>query len=178
MFLVADHHLVGILTRRNLIVMFLAAEMMLQGISVSLVAWSRHHGDWGGQVLVTRAVFDNARQVLKGRDLHGVGELLWMNHGPYLLKGVDGALDICEAGEVGEAPLHPPADSDKAVRQVSVDGEPVLYRRITDVVPSAPPLRSGAMARAIASRSSVIVVMLLRSRLSSDTRSWILPSKA
>lgn len=44
--------LVGILTRRNLIVMFLSAEMMLQGISVSLVAWSRYHGDWGGQVLV------------------------------------------------------------------------------------------------------------------------------
>ncbi|MFM7292815.1 MAG: NADH-quinone oxidoreductase subunit NuoK [Planctomycetia bacterium] len=44
--------LVGILTRRNLIVMFLCAEMMLQGISVSLVAWSRYHGDWGGQVLV------------------------------------------------------------------------------------------------------------------------------
>ncbi len=44
--------LVGILTRRNLIVMFLSAELMLQGISVSLVAWSRHHGDWGGQVLV------------------------------------------------------------------------------------------------------------------------------
>ncbi|NBX29477.1 NADH-quinone oxidoreductase subunit NuoK [bacterium] len=44
--------LVGILTRRNLIVMFLSAELMLQGISVSLVAWSRHHGDFGGQVLV------------------------------------------------------------------------------------------------------------------------------
>jgi NADH-quinone oxidoreductase subunit K len=44
--------LVGILTRRNLIVMFLSAELMLQGISVSLVAWSRYHGDWGGDVLV------------------------------------------------------------------------------------------------------------------------------
>jgi NADH-quinone oxidoreductase subunit K len=44
--------LVGILTRRNLIVMFLSAELMLQGISVSLVAWSRYHGDWGGHVLV------------------------------------------------------------------------------------------------------------------------------
>jgi NADH-quinone oxidoreductase subunit K len=32
--------------------MFLSAELMLQGISVSLVAWSRHHGDWGGHVLV------------------------------------------------------------------------------------------------------------------------------
>ena len=44
--------LVGILARRNLIVMFLCAELMLQGISVSLVAWSRRHGDFGGQVLV------------------------------------------------------------------------------------------------------------------------------
>jgi NADH-quinone oxidoreductase subunit K len=44
--------LVGILARRNMIVMFLSAELMLQGISVSLVAWSRYHGDWGGQMLV------------------------------------------------------------------------------------------------------------------------------
>jgi NADH-quinone oxidoreductase subunit K len=44
--------LVGFLSRRNMIVMFLAAEMMLQGVSVSLVAWSRFHNDWGGQMLV------------------------------------------------------------------------------------------------------------------------------
>jgi NADH-quinone oxidoreductase subunit K len=42
----------GFLTRRNLIVMFLCAEMMLQGVSVSLVAWGRYHHDWGGQMLV------------------------------------------------------------------------------------------------------------------------------
>jgi NADH-quinone oxidoreductase subunit K len=44
--------LVGFLSRRNMIVMFLAAEMMLQGVSVSLVAWGRFHNDWGGQMLV------------------------------------------------------------------------------------------------------------------------------
>jgi NADH-quinone oxidoreductase subunit K len=44
--------LIGFLTRRNMIVMFLAAEMMLQGVSVSLVAWGRYHNEWGGQVLV------------------------------------------------------------------------------------------------------------------------------
>jgi NADH-quinone oxidoreductase subunit K len=44
--------LIGFLSRRNMIVMFLAAEMMLQGVSVSLVAWGRFHNDWGGQVLV------------------------------------------------------------------------------------------------------------------------------
>jgi NADH-quinone oxidoreductase subunit K len=44
--------LVGFLSRRNMIVMFLCAEMMLQGVSVSLVAWGRFHNDWGGQALV------------------------------------------------------------------------------------------------------------------------------
>ncbi|HEY2841675.1 MAG TPA: NADH-quinone oxidoreductase subunit NuoK [Pirellulales bacterium] len=44
--------LVGFLARRNMIVMFLAAEMMLQGVSISLVAWGRFHNDWGGQMLV------------------------------------------------------------------------------------------------------------------------------
>jgi NADH-quinone oxidoreductase subunit K len=42
---------IGFLTRRNMIVMFLAAEMMLQGVSVSLVAWSRYHNNFDGQVL-------------------------------------------------------------------------------------------------------------------------------
>ena len=32
--------------------MFLSAEMMLQGVSISLVAWGRYHNDWGGQMLV------------------------------------------------------------------------------------------------------------------------------
>ncbi|MCO6459090.1 MAG: NADH-quinone oxidoreductase subunit NuoK [Pirellulaceae bacterium] len=44
--------LAGFLVRRNMIVMFLSAEIMLQGISVSLVAWGRYHNDWGGQMLV------------------------------------------------------------------------------------------------------------------------------
>ncbi len=43
---------VGFLSRRNMIVMFLSAEMMLQGVSLSLVAWSRFHNDFGGQMLV------------------------------------------------------------------------------------------------------------------------------
>src|SRR4051812_47777155 len=43
--------LVGFLARRNLIVMFLCAELMLQGVSLTLVAFSAFHGTWGGQVL-------------------------------------------------------------------------------------------------------------------------------
>ncbi len=44
--------IIGVLTRRNVIVIFLCIEMMLQGVSLSLVAWSRFHNDWGGQLLV------------------------------------------------------------------------------------------------------------------------------
>jgi len=44
--------LIGFLVRRNMIVMFLCAEMMLQGVSLNLVAFGRFHNDWGGQMLV------------------------------------------------------------------------------------------------------------------------------
>lgn len=44
--------LTGFLVRRNLIVMFLSAEMMLQGVSLSLIAWGRFHSNWSGQLLV------------------------------------------------------------------------------------------------------------------------------
>jgi NADH-quinone oxidoreductase subunit K len=44
--------MVGFLTRRNMIIMFLSAEMMLQGVAVNLVAFSKFRGDLGGQVLV------------------------------------------------------------------------------------------------------------------------------
>ncbi len=42
--------MIGFLARRNLIVMFLSAEMMLQGTALTLVAFGRYHGNWTGQV--------------------------------------------------------------------------------------------------------------------------------
>ena len=42
--------LVGFLSRRNMIVMFLCAEMMLQGVALNFVAFSRHHGNMHGQI--------------------------------------------------------------------------------------------------------------------------------
>ncbi len=44
--------LIGFVSRRNMIVMFLSAEIMLQGVSLSLAAWSRFRNDFGGQTLV------------------------------------------------------------------------------------------------------------------------------
>jgi NADH-quinone oxidoreductase subunit K len=42
--------MLGFLARRNLIVMFLSAEMMLQGVALTLVGFGRYHGNWSGQV--------------------------------------------------------------------------------------------------------------------------------
>lgn len=42
--------LVGFLTRRNFITMFLCAEMMLQGVVINFLAFGMHHGHIGGQV--------------------------------------------------------------------------------------------------------------------------------
>jgi NADH-quinone oxidoreductase subunit K len=44
--------LIGFLTRRNLIVLFLCAELMLQGVALNFVAFARHHGNLHGQVFV------------------------------------------------------------------------------------------------------------------------------
>jgi NADH-quinone oxidoreductase subunit K len=44
--------LIGFLARRNMIVMFLCAEMMLQGIAINLVAFARYRGNLQGQAFV------------------------------------------------------------------------------------------------------------------------------
>lgn len=44
--------LIGFISRRNLIIMFLCTEMMFQGVAVSLVAFSRFHLNDTGQTFV------------------------------------------------------------------------------------------------------------------------------
>ena len=44
--------LVGFITRRNLIIMFLCTELMFQGVAISLVAFSRFHMNDTGQTFV------------------------------------------------------------------------------------------------------------------------------
>ena len=44
--------LVGFLTRRNLIVMFLCTELMFQAAGIALVAFGRFHLDYNGQTFV------------------------------------------------------------------------------------------------------------------------------
>ncbi|MEM8757422.1 MAG: NADH-quinone oxidoreductase subunit NuoK [Planctomycetota bacterium] len=44
--------LIGFITRRNLIVMFLCTEMMFQAAGIAMVAFSRFHLEYTGQVFV------------------------------------------------------------------------------------------------------------------------------
>ena len=44
--------MIGFMTRRNLIVMFLCTELMFQGVAINLIAFGRYHMDLGGQAFV------------------------------------------------------------------------------------------------------------------------------
>ena len=44
--------MIGFLARRNLIVMFLCAEMMLQGVALNLAAFARYRGNLLGQSFI------------------------------------------------------------------------------------------------------------------------------
>src|SRR6188474_794734 len=99
--------LVGFVSRRNMIVMFLCAEMMLQGVSVSLIAWGRYHGDWGGQMLVLFIIAVAAAEA-------GIAMALVM-----MLFQKSGTLDIAfwqdlrEEGEPRFIDRHIPEQSDE-----------------------------------------------------------------
>ena len=41
--------LIGFVTRRNLIVLFLSTELMFQGVAINLIAFGRYHDNFGGQ---------------------------------------------------------------------------------------------------------------------------------
>jgi NADH-quinone oxidoreductase subunit K len=103
--------LIGFLARRNLIIMFLSAEMMLQGVAVNLVAFARYRGNLQGQAftlfIITVAACEAgialALILMLFRSRRSLDVTLWQ--------------DLREAGlpptpsDDGEAPLEaPPAE--------------------------------------------------------------------
>ena len=44
--------LIGFMTRRNMIVMFLCTELMFQGVAINLIAFGAYHADLAGQAFV------------------------------------------------------------------------------------------------------------------------------
>lgn len=102
-----------------------AAGRELFGIQIDTAARVMGLGE-GDQILLSRFAFDNARQILRGASDDGLGELSWLNHGFYLMKGVEEPIEVCEVGEIGRAVLRPPPDSAKAHRFHGEEEEPVL----------------------------------------------------
>lgn len=84
----------------------------------------------GGQILLTRAAFNDARQFVSEHPaLNGkavVPALRWMAHGPYLCKGLEEPVEVFEVGADGAAPLSAPAGGEVGKRVVPHDQEPTL----------------------------------------------------
>ncbi|GIV00467.1 MAG: NADH-quinone oxidoreductase subunit K [Actinomycetota bacterium] len=57
---------VGVLVRRNALVMFMSVELQLNAVNLSLVAFSRLHGDLAGQVLTFFSLVVAAAEVVVG----------------------------------------------------------------------------------------------------------------
>lgn len=80
--------LIGFMVRRNLIIMFLCAEMMLQGVALNLVAFSRYHGNMQGQIftlfIITVAACEAglalALVLTLYRDRHSLDVSLWQDN--------------------------------------------------------------------------------------------------
>jgi NADH-quinone oxidoreductase subunit K len=57
---------IGVLVRRNVLVMFMCIELMLNAANLTLVSFSRALGDIGGQVLVFFVLIVAAAEVVVG----------------------------------------------------------------------------------------------------------------
>jgi NADH-quinone oxidoreductase subunit K len=57
---------VGVLTRRNAIVVFMCVELMLNASNLALVAFSKQHGDLDGQVMAFFVMVVAAAEVVVG----------------------------------------------------------------------------------------------------------------
>jgi NADH-quinone oxidoreductase subunit K len=98
--------LIGFLARRNFIIMFLSAEMMLQGVAVNLVAFGRYRGNLYGQAFVlfiltvaaSEAAIALALSLVLYRSRHSLDVSIWQ--------------ELREPGQeatVDEEPIEPPA---------------------------------------------------------------------
>jgi NADH-quinone oxidoreductase subunit K len=57
---------VGVLVRRNAIVVFMSVELMLNATNLAFVTFSRHHGNLDGQVIAFFVMIVAAAEVVVG----------------------------------------------------------------------------------------------------------------
>ena len=58
--------LVGVLVRRNILLIYMALELMLNAVNLALVAFSRFNGNISGQILVVFVITVAAAEVAVG----------------------------------------------------------------------------------------------------------------
>ena len=85
--------MVGFLTRRNLIVMFLCTELMFQAAAIAMIAFGRFHLDVSGQVFVIFILTVAAAERLA----LGLVVLLYRRRGDARLRGVVGSREASVA---------------------------------------------------------------------------------
>jgi len=105
--------LVGFLTRRNMIIMFLCAEMMLQGVAINLVAFARYHGNLHGQVFVLFLLAVAACEA-------GIALALFL-----MLYRRGKSLDSSDWQSLRELGVPPPIDTEPLVKETPSE-EPTL----------------------------------------------------
>lgn len=106
--------LVGFLTRRNLITMFLSAELMLQGVVLNLLAFARFHANPSGQVFALFVVTVAACEA-------GLAMALFI-----ALYRRNRSLDATDWQGLREPGLPPAADSDPLPQIVDAAADPTL----------------------------------------------------
>jgi NADH-quinone oxidoreductase subunit K len=118
--------LIGFMTRRNMILMFLSAELMLQGVAVNLVSFARYRGNLQGQVFVLfiltvaacEAGIALALVLMLYRSRKTLDVSVWQD-----LREAD--IDPIEEDE----PLPPPAEAKPQPHLVPTGHQPGLQRK-------------------------------------------------
>jgi len=122
--------LIGFLVRRNLIILFLCAEMMLQGVTINLVAFARYRGNLQGQaftlfiltVAACEAAIALALILMLYKRRGSLDVSLWQD-----LREAD------QEATVDEEPL-PPAEKEEAMPHLSPAGREPDRRKETSHV--------------------------------------------
>jgi NADH-quinone oxidoreductase subunit K len=122
--------MIGFLARRNLIIMFLSAEMMLQGVALNLLAFARYRGNLQGQAftlfIITVAACEAglalALILMLYRNRRSLDVTLWQ--------------ELREPGQeptVDEEPLPPPAGEAPLPKLTPAGLEPAQHEETSHV---------------------------------------------